>query len=279
MKKGLVLEGGALRGIFTSGVVDYFLLENIEFDYAVGVSAGAGNITSFKSKQTGRTANVMAGAFDRSSFGIMELIHSKKFVNLDKLLDINGNNPLDFDTYFKNPLEVEYTVCCCESGEAEYMSEDSDEERVIDIVRASCSMPMLCAPVKIGSKHYLDGSIGNSIPLDRAIEKGCDKAIVVLTKPEGVGPEDYSKYKRILRRLYGAYPEFIKSACERISRYNEKYEYLKQLEAQGRALIIRPHSSVSKLEKDKDVLRGFYRQGYNAAKTREKEIKAFLEIT
>ena len=276
MKTGIVLEGGALRGIFTSGVIDCFLLENISFDYAIGVSAGAGNITGFKSGQVGRTANVIAASKDNSYLGIAELIHSRKYLNLDKMFDVYGKHPLDFDAYFSDKTEAEFTVCCCETGEAEYLREDSDPERLIDICKASCSLPMLCAPVEIDGKHYLDGGIGYSIPCDRAMEMGCDKLVVVLTKAEGVSPGDYSKYGRIIRHMYPQYPKFWQACEERIERYEKSVEYMKTLEREGKAVVIRPISSISKFERDNAVLRSFYKHGYTAAKHNLAKIKSFL---
>ena len=276
MKTGIVLEGGALRGIFTAGVLDCFMLEDMHFDYAVGVSAGAANITALKSRQVGRTANMIAVSGTESYFGIAELIHSRQFMNLDKMFDVYGKNPLDFATYFADPTEAEYTLCCCESGEAEYMSENSDEERLLKIIKASCSLPMFFAPVEIDGRHYLDGGIGESIPCKRAVERGCDKIIVVLTKPEGVGPGGYSKYKRILSHMYGQYPLFIDACLARYERSDESMRYMRELEQEGKAIVIRPTKNMSKFEQETTKLRAQYRHGYNAAKAEIKRIKSFL---
>ncbi len=278
MKTGIVLEGGALRGIFTSGVVDALLLEDVRFDYAIGVSAGAGNVTSLKSRQVGRTANVMACSSDIKYFGIMELIRSRQFLNLDKMFDVYGKNPLDFDALFKDPTEAEYTVTCCETGEAEYLSERFDEHRLLKIVKASCAIPMLFAPVEIGGKHYLDGGVGNSIPCDRAIECGCDRLLVVLTKPEGTAPGDYSKNMRIIKRMYPQYPNLWRACEERIRRYNESFEYMRRLEAEGRAIVIRPTRTISKFETDNEKLRAQYKHGYDAARAEMKRIRQLLCI-
>ncbi len=276
MKTGLVLEGGALRGIFTAGVLDCFMLDGMHFDYSVGVSAGAANITALKSRQIGRTANVISVSGNESYFGIAELIHSRQFLNLDKMFDIYGKHPLDFAAYFADPTEAEYTLCCCESGEAEFLTEHEDEERLIKILKASCSLPMFFAPVEIDGKHYLDGGIGDSIPCRRAIEQGCDRLIVVLTKPEGVSAGGYAKYKRILRHMYGQYPNFLDACQARLDRYAESMEYMHALEREGRAIVIRPSKSISKFEQDTAKLRAFYRHGYNAAKMNLKRIRSFL---
>lgn len=273
MKTGLVLEGGALRGIFTAGVIDALLMEGLHFDYAVGVSAGAANITALKSRQTGRTANVMSSAVTNSSFGLAELIHSRQFMNLDKMFDVYGKQPLDFGAYFADPTEAEYTLCCCETGEAEYLGENSDENRLMKIIKASCSLPMFFAPVEIDGKHYLDGGIGNSIPCDRAIEQGCDRMIVVLTKPEGTSAGGYSKYKRILRHMYPQYPKFLDACQERLERYAKNMRYMRALEADGRAIVIRPTKHISKFERDNTRLREYYRNGYQVARSKMKRIK------
>ncbi len=278
MKTGIVLEGGALRGIFSSGVVDSLLLEDIHFDYAIGVSAGSGNVTSLKSRQIGRTANVIASSDDIKYFGVSELIHSRQLLNLDKMFDVYGRHPLDFDAIFADKTEAEYTVCCCETGEAEYLSERFDARRLIKIVKASCAIPMLFAPVEIGGHHYLDGGVGNSIPCDRAIERGCDKIIVVLTKPEGTPPGDYSKNMGIIRRMYPEYPNFWRACEERIERYGRSFEYMRQLEAEGRAMVIRPTKKMSKFETDNVKLRAQYKHGYDAGRANMKAIREFLEL-
>ncbi len=273
MKTGLVLEGGALRGIFTAGVIDALVMAGLHFDYAVGVSAGSANITALKSRQIGRTANVMSASINESSFGISQLIHSRQFMDLDKMFGVYGKHPLNFDAYFADPTEAEYTLCCCETGKAEYLTEDSDEDRLMKIIKASCSLPMFFAPVEIDGKHYLDGGIGNSIPCDRAIESGCDRLIVVLTKPEGTSASGYAKYKRILRHMYPQYPAFLEACQTRLERYSESVDYMKQLEAEGKAIVIHPTKRISKFERDSARLREYYRNGYQAAQMQMKKIK------
>ena len=276
MKTGLVLEGGALRGIFTAGVLDAFMLEGLHFDYAVGVSAGAANIMGLKSRQIGRTANVISVSGNESYFGMAELIHSRQFLNLDKMFDVYGRSPFDFDAYFADATEAEYTLCSCKSGEAEYFSEDKDPERLLKIVKASCSLPMFFAPVEIDGGHYLDGGIGNSIPCDRAVERGCERLVAVLTKPEGTGAGGYKRYKRILRYMYPQYPEFIRACMQRLDRYAQSVEYLNGLEQEGRAIVIRPSKHISKFEQDAQKLRDYYRNGFIAAQMNMKRVKSFL---
>ena len=276
MKTGLVLEGGALRGIFTAGVLDAFMLEGLRFDYAVGVSAGAANIMGLKSRQIGRTANVMSVSGNESYYGIAELIHSRQFLNLDKMFDVDGRHPFDFDAYFADGMEAEFTLCSCESGRAEFFSENSDRERLLKIVKASCSLPMFFAPVEIDGGHYLDGGIGNSIPCDRAIERGCERLIVVLTKPEGTSAGGYKKYKRILRHMYPQYPAFVDACLGRLEVYEKSVEYMRTLESEGRAIVIRPVKHISKFEQDPVKLREYYRNGYMAARMNMKKVREFL---
>lgn len=276
MKTGLVLEGGALRGIFTAGVLDAFMLEGLRFDYAVGVSAGAANIMGLKSRQIGRTANVISVSGSESYFGMAELVHSRQFLNLDKMFDVYGKHPFDFDAYFRDATEAEYTLCSCESGEAEYFSENKDPERLLSIVKASCSLPMFFAPVEIDGGHYLDGGIGNSIPCDRALKQGCERLVIVLTKPEGTGAGGYAKYKRILRHMYPQYPNFIDACLSRLDRYEKSVLLMRKLEQEGRAVVIRPTKSISKFEQDTGKLREYYRNGYMAAGVYMNQVLEFL---
>ena len=144
------------------------------------------------------------------------------------------------------------------------------------ILKASCALPMFFAPMEIDGKHYLDGGLGESIPCERAVFHGCDRIVVVLTKPEGVGPGEYSKYMRIIRHMYPDFPK-IWEACEmRLERYAKSMEYLRSLEESGRAFVIRPQHNMSKFERDNTKLRAYYKHGYDAARASLPRLREFL---
>ena len=193
-KVGLVLEGGSFRGIFTAGVLDSLLEHHISFPYVIGVSAGSGNAVNFIAGQEGRTRKVITHENADAYYGLGTLRNNGKVLDLDQMLAYD-KEPLDFNRFFASDVESEFVVVNCETGKAEYLSSDGTSESILQICKASCSVPLMCAPVKIGDKAYLDGSIVDSIPYARAIEKGCDKVVVIQTRKAGEAPTDYSKMK------------------------------------------------------------------------------------
>lgn len=281
MKTGLILEGGAARGIFTAGVLDRLMENGIYFPYVIGVSAGGGNAMSYVSRQKGRTARMISVPRNESYYGFRQFLNSKKIINLDKMVFEYPFNqfPFDFDTYFNSGIETEYVCTCMETGEAEYFSEESDCERLLMITKATCSVPMLCEPVELDGKHYLDGSIADSIPIEHALEMGCDKLIVVMTKPgRNVGPTDYTKFRKIIHTMYKQYPAFEDACMTRVERYAKTVDLMEELEEQGRLLVFRPTlPPISKFEKDTDKINQSYRDGYTQADRRIPELSQFME--
>lgn len=266
MKTGLILEGGAVRGIFTAGVLDRLMENGIYFPYVVGVSAGGGNAMSYVSRQIGRTARQINAPKSEAYFGFKQFFEVHKIINLDKMVFEYPYKqfPFDFDTYFSSDINVEYACTCCETGKAEFFSEKSDDQRLMTIVKATCSVPMLCDPVEMGGKHYLDGSIADSIPIEHALEQGCDKVVIVLTKPDStVAPTNYSKFKKVISHMYKNYPAFVEACMSRVERYWQTVELMNRLEAEGKAFIIRPQiPTISKFEQDSRKIMELYRHGY-----------------
>lgn len=255
-----------MRGIFTAGVLDRLMENGVYLPYVIGVSAGGGNAMSYCSRQIGRTARMINAPKAEAYYGLRQFFESKKIINLDKMCYEYPYKqfPFDFDTYFGCGIQTEYACTCCETGEAEYFSEVSDEMRLMTICKATCSVPMLCEPVELDGKHFLDGSIADSIPIERAFSQGCDKVVIVLTKPEtNVPPTDYRKFKSVISSMYKQYPAFVDACMSRVERYEENKRFMKEMEDSGRAFIIRPQiPAISKFEKDRNKVMGFYRHGY-----------------
>lgn len=266
MKTGLILEGGAVRGIFTAGVLDRLMENGIYLPYVIGVSAGGSNALSYRARQMGRTARLMNAPKSEAYYGFRQFWGSHKLINLNKMCYEYPYHqfPLDFETYFSSDVFTEYACTCCETGEAEFFSENSDEKRLLTICKATCSIPMLCEPVELDGKHYLDGSIADSIPIARALEQGCDRVVIVLTKPESnVPPTDYKKYKRVISTMYRKYPAFVEACMDRTERYEKEARLMQEMKDSGRAYIIRPqNTSISKFERDSHRIMEFYRHGY-----------------
>ncbi len=284
MKTGLILEGGAVRGIFTAGVLDRLMENDICFPYVIGVSAGGGNAMSYVSNQSGRTKDMLNVPRNESYYGFRQFLQSKKIINLDKMAFEYPFKqfPFDFDTYFKMVKSgefAEYVCTCMETGEAEYFSEENDPERLLTIMKATCSVPMLCEPVELDGKHYLDGSIADSIPIEHALDAGCDRLVIVLTKPgKMTAPTDYSKFKAVINKMYKDYPNFIDACMSRVERYQHTVELMEQLEEEGRAIIIRPTlPAISKFEKDAMKIAESYKDGIQQADKHLYEIQKMTD--
>ena len=276
MKTGLILEGGAVRGVFTAGVLDRLMEARVYLPYVIGVSAGGGNAMSYRSHQKGRTVSLMTAPKDITYYGFRQFLGSRRLIDLDKMCYEYPYKqyPFDFGRYFGSGIEAEYVCTCCETGKAEYLSEASDEKRLLTICKATCSVPMLCEPVELDGKHYLDGSIADSVPIERALSKGCDRLIIVLTKPaDSVAPTDYRKFRGVIKAMYKDYPAFVEACMERVENYHRTAALMQRMEAEGRVFIIRPEmSQISKFEQDHDKLTQFYRHGYEQADKRIAEL-------
>lgn len=280
MKTGLILEGGAVRGIFTAGVLDRLLEDDVRFPYVIGVSAGGGNAMSYVSHQKGRTCRMINVPRSQSYYGLRQLFGSGKLINLDKMAFEYPYKqfPFDFDTYFNSGIETEYVCSCMETGEPEYLSETDDCGRLLTITKATCSVPMLCSPVALDGRHYLDGSIADSIPIEHALEKGCDRLVIILTKPgKTVPPTDYKKFRMVIHRLYKQYPKFEEACMTRVERYEKTIALMERLEREGRLITFRPTlEPISKFEKDSEKIMGSYRDGYTQADRRIDELLDFM---
>lgn len=284
MVKGtIVLEGGARRGIFTSGVLDFLMEQDLYFSDVIGVSFGACNASSYVSKQSGRMRDCTAQKETNYGMyaGLKKMIMEKSLLDMDLLFDKYPNEyfPFDYDTYFESESECEMVVTNLKTGKAEYLTERCDRERVMKICRASSSMPMITPIVSVDGKPYLDGGIADSIPIERALEKGNDKIVLVLTRNPGYRKKMTSKSTAAMyRRKYKEYPEFAKTLILRNHRYNKQMALVNKLEAEGKILVLRPTMlPVGRLEKDYDKLMDFYNHGYEMMQDRYEELLKYIE--
>ena len=181
-KIGLVLEGGASRGVFTAGVLDYWMEQGITFPYVVGVSAGACNAADLVSKQIGRTRNTMIHKDKKYEYmGLRTFFKTRQLMDMDLIFRTFPEEyfPFDYDTYFASETEVEYGCTDCHTGRPVFLSEKQDKGRLMDILRASCAMPGAVRPVLVDGKPYVDGGLSDSIPVKHAFAMGCDKVVVL----------------------------------------------------------------------------------------------------
>lgn len=281
MKTGLILEGGAMRGMFTAGVMDVMMENDIVFDGAIGVSAGAAFGCNYKSKQIGRAARYnMKYCDDKRYCGIGSLIKTGNIFSTDFAY---GEVPMkkdifDFYTYKNNPMEF-YVVCTdIESGEAVYHRYDDFSDYGFDWIRASASMPLVSEIVEIDGVKMLDGGVADSIPLKYFESIGYDRNVVILTRPG-----DYRKKKNniipLIKLKYKKYPKFVKAMEERHIKYNETLEYIAAEEQKGNVLVIRPDEAlpVGRIERNRDNLKAAYEIGRNTAIKKLDKVRKFLK--
>lgn len=267
-KATLVLEGGATRGIFTSGALDYLMERDLYFSDVIGVSAGSCNAVDYVSRQPGRTRDCMIPTDKEGKYyyGIRDFVKEKSLMNMDLIFDKYPKEllPFDFETYFNSEINCQIVTTNCLTGKAEYMTEDSDNDRLMKLCRASSSMPLLTPIVNIDNVPYLDGGLADSVPIRRAQQMENEKIVVILTKNQGYRKSVLSPtMQRVYKRAYKSYPNLIRTIFRRSFEYNKTMNYLDQLEKRGEIFILRPQvKPVSRLERNKETLHAFYEHGY-----------------
>ena len=265
-KTGLILEGGGMRGVFTCGVLDAFMKHDLYFNYVVAVSAGACNGMSYISRQPrrARLSNIdMLAKYDY--IGLKHLLRQGCIFDPDMIYNRFPNEliPFDWNTYFKHSHTFEMVATNCLTGKAEYLSENSDKERCMSIVKASSSMPYVSKIVDVDGTPMLDGGIVDSIPVMRAIEKGCEKNVVVLTRNKGYRSKE--KDRKTPAFIYKNYPRLRVDLSKRVKAYNQQLNMIDNLEEKGLIICIRPEKpmEVGRIEKDVQKLERLYEEGFS----------------
>ncbi|MFQ8663633.1 MAG: patatin family protein [Lachnospiraceae bacterium] len=279
----IVLEGGATRGVFTSGILDYLMEEDLYFSHVIGVSAGSCNGVDYVSRQIGRTKKCMIPEKKEYSYysGVRSAIKEKSILDMDMVFDTFPKKiyPFDFETYFQSDMVCEIVTTNCETGKAEYMTEQSDPDRLMKLCRASSSMPLLSPIVNIDGVPYLDGGLADSVPIRRALQSGNEKIVLVLTRNPGYRKKPISKRTvKLYRRAYKKYPNLVHAAIYRNHVYNKTMELVERLEEEEKIFVIRPLvPTVSRLERDETALTAFYQHGYNLMKRQREALQRYLE--
>ena len=281
MKTGLVLEGGALRTIFSSGVCDALLDKGLPLpDYTVGVSAGIAYGVSYLSRQSRRNLKLVTTyANDRRYMGWRNMAdrRNRSYFGLKFAYETIPNQllPFDYETFAAYPGTVEAVVTNLNTGKAEYLPVPRRDARNL-LLQATCAIPMMFPIIELDSQPYLDGGCADAIPWRHAFEAGCDRVVVILTQPR-----DYCKEGdhtiRMIERHFRKYPDFVETMRTRSERYNASREELFDLEAQGKVLVIAPEDTLgcSRTEKDLEILRALWQSGYFAGTRRAEEIQSF----
>ena len=268
MKIGVIDVGGGFRGIYATGVLDYCQDNGIEFDLALGISAGSANLASFLSRQRGRNYTFYTEyAFRKQYASLRNFVFKRNFFNMEyvygTLCKHDGENPLDYFTLRDNPAEFLVIATDAQTGEAAYFDKSYLAQDSYDPLKASSSIPFFNKPYIINGKPYYDGALGNPVPVAKAFELGCDCIVLILTKPADK-PREVGSDAKIAKRIQKKYPQAAEQLCLRAEHYNEGVALAKEYAAQGKLIIVSPDDTcgVDTLHKDKQSLQKLYDKGY-----------------
>lgn len=275
-RSGLVLEGGGMRGVFTCGVLDNLMDRGVRFPYTIGVSAGACNGLSYMSNQRGRAKYSNIDLLEKHHFiGFRHLLFKGNIMDFDLLFDEFPNRiiPYDYGRYAACTERFEMVTTACETGKACYFEEKDDPKRIIDIVRASSSLPYVCPIAEVDGVKMLDGGVADSLPIERARELGYDNNVVVVTRNKGYRKSDKPSF--VPPFVYAKYPALREALRRRNVEYNRELEYIESLEERGEVVVIRPERpiEVGRMERDTRRLLALYDEGYEIAS----KIKFYVE--
>lgn len=282
MKLGLVLEGGASRAYFSIGIMDFLLEKNIIADLVIGSSAGIANGTSYVSKQIGRNMEIGEKyVCDKRYMGFKHLLNpmNKSFYNIKFVFDEIPNKyvPFDYEAFTNASCETIATVTNIETGNVEYISDTLGEDKTWQPIIASCSLPIMFKPVRLGNSLYMDGGITDPIPIEHAMDCGCDKNIVIITRERS-----YKKIKEtgvnLASFMFRKYPNFVHRLKTRVNSYNIAHQNLIELEKTGNVFVFAPDNTDGwgRTDSDPKKLRFMYDTGYNMAKERYAELLNYL---
>ena len=278
-KTALILEGGAMRGLYSAGVLDVLMENNIKADVVYGVSAGALFGLNFKSRQKGRAIRYnLKYAKEKNYMGLYSLITTGNIMNEDFCFKklVYELDKLDFETYKNNPVDFYAVVTNMQTGKPEYIKID-DAQKDMEYFRASGSMPFVSKPVEIQGNLYLDGAISDAVPFEKALETNVEKIIVVLTRPSG-----YRKKVSLLpyKLFYGKFPKLVNVAKNYYKKYNETMDLIEKYEAENKIIVLRPSKSVKvkRIEKNKNKLQKIYDLGISDCNSKLEKIKEYISM-
>lgn len=275
---GVIDTGGGLRGIFGAGVFDYCLDKQIDFDYCIGISAGSANVVSYIGGQKGRNYQFyMEYSFRHQYMSFRNFIRTGSYVNLDyvysDLSNSYGENPLNYEGIKRSEKILKIVALNALTGESIYFDKDDMAQDDYDILKASSNIPVICKPYFVKGIPCYDGGLAEPVPIKKAFEEGCEKVVVVLTKPREFLriPDKDVRISRLIRYKYNKVAHSLKTRAEK---YNESVALAKAYEKQGKVLIVAPTdiSGMRTLTKNSEGMQRMYDQGYTAAKS----ITAFL---
>lgn len=278
MKTGVIDVGGGLRGIYAAGVFDWCLDNDIRFDLCIGVSAGSANVTAFVAEQRGRNYRFYAEySFRKKYMGIGRFLRKKSFIDLDyvygTLSNSDGEAPLDYQKIMESSSEVLVVATNAETGEAKYFDKSDMKQDCYDILKASSAIPFVCHPYTVEGIPYYDGALSDPVPIEKAFSLGCEKVVLILTKPKDMIRTSKNDEK-LAAGIRKRYPLAAEELCKRAQRYNQGVELARQYEKQGKLLILAPDDTcgLDTLTRDLEAMKQVYGKGIGSAG----QIKDFL---
>ncbi len=278
MKTGVVDVGGGFRGIYACGVLDYCLDQKIRFDLGIGVSAGSANLASFLAGQRGRNFTFYTEYGLRKQYAsVGNFLRKRSFIDMDyvygTLSNRDGENPLDYAALRDNPMDFLVVATDAVTGDATYFGKRDIRQDDYDVFKASSSIPFVCQPYFVNGTPYYDGALGDPVPVEKAFACGCDRVVLLLTKPENV-IRTSEQDEKLAARIRGKYPRAAENLRQRANRYNVGVALAQEYARQGKALIVAPDDTcgVRTLSRKADDMKRLYAKGYADGK----KIKAFL---
>lgn len=276
---GYIDVGGGLRAVYGTGVLDFCLDSNIDFPYLIGVSAGSGNIASYMAHQKERSLKFYLDyAFRKEYMSFENLRRTGSYIDLDYiysgLSNEGGEDPLDFDMVEKNPAQFTVVSTNAQNGEPQYFTKKDMGKNSYDVFKTSCCIPIINKAYSFGGNEYYDGGLSDPVPVRKAIEDGCEKVVVCLTRPI-----DFRKKHKVPSKMFDRvmkdYPEIAKTLVTSIDKYNEDIDYITKLQEEGKVLVLAPESccGVNTLSRKRKNMQELYNLGYKDAK----KILNFLE--
>lgn len=272
MKTAVIDVGGGLRGIYAAGVLDRCMEDGVHFDAGIGVSAGSANVASYIAGQKGRNYKFYVEYSARKEYmSIHNFLVRKSYIDMDylygKLSNSDGENPLDYEAFVKSPISFIAVATDANTGEARYFDKSDMKPDHYDVLKASCSIPFVCHPYIIEGVPYYDGALSDPIPVEKAFSMGCDRVVLILTKPRDVHrtPE---KDRILASRIRKKYPRAAAELEKRAEKYNAGVALAESYERQGKLLIVAPDDTcgMDTLTRDADAMHRFYEKGLKDGK-------------
>ncbi len=284
-KIGLVVEGGGMKCAYSAGILDAFLKDHISFDYCIGVSAGSANVASYLAGQYGRNLRFYTTHIGEPGyFGLKSYLKTRNLFGLDyiygTLSNSDGADALDYDTLIHNPAEFELVATDAVSGKPHYFHKEDMKKDDYRIIKASSALPAACAPVEIDGHLYFDGGVSDSIPVKRAFEDGCDKVVILMSKPR-----DYVKQPESMKTFYSfkcrKFPKIVRCLNNRHNSYTKSQHLAYKLEKEGKVFIFAPskHLAMSTYAMDPDANKKLYDLGISDYKDLKNNLDDFIKCS